>query len=295
MGWGDHYSSDEEDLQEDVPAYSQAPPTPQDEKGDEHAAKQETPKPREFVWPTEPPYTAYVGNLSYEVADENDMRDFITQLSKDLLNKDVQVTHTRLMRHRKGADPPSNAPHRGFGYVHFDTLEELKAVVEGLNGKEFKGRRLQLDAAQSPVKPKGNNRKNRRGGDGPPAQRPSLNLQPRTKPANDDGLSNSNSDIFGSGRARDETSWRERRKSENEERRGSRGDDNKRGPRGGGGRNSGRGGRGRGGGREGRRDSIKKVTASPVTPSKPPEKKVVKPDTSALNKFAALGFDSDSD
>ncbi|KAI9140123.1 hypothetical protein BKA69DRAFT_1082017 [Paraphysoderma sedebokerense] len=78
--------------------------------------------------PTEPPYTAFVGNLSYDIT-EADLEDFFGGNS---------VKNVRILTDRE-----TNKP-KGFGYVEFDTLESLMAAMD-LSGGECGGRSLRID------------------------------------------------------------------------------------------------------------------------------------------------------
>lgn len=76
--------------------------------------------------PTEPPFTAFVGNLSFSVQDTDILELF----------DGLRVSNVRI----KGD--------RGFGYVEFTTLEDLKQALE-LNGKQLSDRTLRVDVASS--------------------------------------------------------------------------------------------------------------------------------------------------
>jgi len=141
-------------------------------------------------------------------------------------------------------------------------------------------------------------------------QRPSLKLAPRSKPVEGQKESSA-SNLFGSGKARDDSEWERRRPETKQDRRGS-GNGGRGG--GGGGRGKGKGGpgnktggRGGGGGRgkqQGGKDGPKKTQqkekeadAAPKTVLKaPPVVEPPKPSTTKVqNKFSALNMDSDSD
>jgi RNA recognition motif-containing protein len=330
--WGD--SSDDEDhmdgpddvstvAEDEAPGQMDADFVQHDEN-----PKDATPKPpKTFEWPEAAPFTAYIGNLAYSVDEPGKLAEEVTNLAKEMLNMEVKVTNPRLSRadnhrnHRNNNEAGSQKPHRGFGYVELETLEQLKAVVEGLGGGKIAGRNIQLDTAnftggrpnrnESRVdgsKFRGgrytnNNDKGRRQpqrqekDDEPPRQRSALKLQPRTKPL-EETTGSDRGNLFGGGRPREEGTWQSRRDAEKKT--------HSTGGRGGraNGRRNGRedGGRGDGAGR-GRRDAQtsaekkgeddKKTTA----PAPRPEKVVEKPQKPAtvINRFAALGLDSDSD
>ncbi|KAJ2829206.1 Eukaryotic translation initiation factor 4B [Coemansia furcata] len=81
-------------------------------------------------YPTEPPYVAYVGNLSY-TADDAMLRQFF-----------AGVQSVRLVRDRETDRP------KGFGYVQFETLDALKEAV-GKDGSEMGGRQLRINLSES--------------------------------------------------------------------------------------------------------------------------------------------------
>jgi RNA recognition motif-containing protein len=320
--WADHCSSDDESFDEIL--YNSDLDEPLEENGDGGHEEDFPPPPKkEYDWPSEPPFTAYVGNLSYKLSEPAMLAEGIVKLAKDQLKTDVTIVDSRLARNRQGEDQER---HRGFGYIQFETLEQLKAVVEGLGGFKLAGRPIQLDTAnQSYVGARKNNsqrdnnrrqsnnrdapdgskfrggrfsgnKDNNRGGSESevPAQRTSLKLQPRSKKTEENG-GGSASNIFGSGKARAEGSGRG--KSETEK---SGGSQDRMGPRGGKDnnkdnkdrRNSGRGGgagRGRRDGGRGKKADGKqkeeKANDQPVP--KPVEKPAEKPAEKPKSKPAA--------
>ncbi|GAX09599.1 hypothetical protein FisN_38Lh020 [Fistulifera solaris] len=331
--WADHCSSDDEDHMDgpdDVSTVAEDEALGQmDAEFVQHDQnpKDAAPKPpKTFEWPEAAPFTAYIGNLAYSVDEPGKLAEEVTKLAKEMLNMEVKVTNPRLSRvnnyrnHRNNNEAGSQKPHRGFGYVDLETLEQLKAVVEGLGGGKIAGRNIQVDTAnlsggrphrnESQVdgsKFRGgryaNNDKGRRQpqkqekDDEPPRQRSALKLQPRTKPLEETaGLDRGN--LFGGGRPREEGTWQSRRDAEIKQ--------NNSGGRGGraNGRRNGRedSGRDDGAGR-GRReaqtgaDKKGKEDTKTTAPVPRPEKVVEKPQKPAavINRFAALGLDSDSD
>ncbi|GAA5938068.1 Tif3p [Sporobolomyces koalae] len=81
--------------------------------------------------PTEPPYTAFVGNLTFEVI-EADLEDFFTGLS---------VKSVRLVSGQDGKP-------RGIGYVEFETVEDLKNALT-LSGQDLAGRVVRISVAEA--------------------------------------------------------------------------------------------------------------------------------------------------
>ncbi|GAA6006807.1 hypothetical protein JCM11491_003187 [Sporobolomyces phaffii] len=81
--------------------------------------------------PTEPPYTTFVGNLTFEVV-EADLADFFTGLS---------VKSIRLVSGQDGKP-------RGFGYVEFNTVDDLKNALT-LSGQDLNGRVVRISVAEA--------------------------------------------------------------------------------------------------------------------------------------------------
>lgn len=89
------------------------------------------PSREELPLPTQPPFTAFVGNLSFE-ATELDISDFFAPLS---------TTSVRLVNGHDGRP-------KGFGYVEFATLDDLK---EGLarSNSQMNGRSVRVSVAEA--------------------------------------------------------------------------------------------------------------------------------------------------
>ncbi|KAJ5993302.1 hypothetical protein N7451_009026 [Penicillium sp. IBT 35674x] len=83
--------------------------------------------------PTEPPYTAHVGNLSFE-ATADDISDLFAGCS---------VTNVRIVE-----DKLTKAP-KGFGYVEFETLDGLQKALD-LSGTTLQGRTIRTSVAEPP-------------------------------------------------------------------------------------------------------------------------------------------------
>ena len=81
------------------------------------------------AFPTQPPYTAYVGNLPFDKI-ESDLEELFSGMA---------ISSVRLMRDR---DTGSS---KGFGYVEFSDDASLR---EALNGKDVGGRSIRVDVAQ---------------------------------------------------------------------------------------------------------------------------------------------------
>ncbi|GAA6053676.1 hypothetical protein NBRC10513_005477 [Rhodotorula toruloides] len=85
----------------------------------------------EVPFPTAPPYTAFVGNLSFETT-EADLEDFFTDLS---------VKSVRLVTGMDGKP-------RGFGYVEFETADNLSQAL-GASGHDLGGRVVRISVAEA--------------------------------------------------------------------------------------------------------------------------------------------------
>ena len=81
--------------------------------------------------PSKPPFTAHLGNLSFEVT-EGDVQDFLSG---------CDVTSVRIMEDKIERRP------KGFGYVEFGTLEGLKKALS-LSETQFQGRNIRVSVAE---------------------------------------------------------------------------------------------------------------------------------------------------
>ncbi|KAG6819591.1 hypothetical protein H0H93_010475 [Arthromyces matolae] len=89
--------------------------------------------PKEDVpLPTSPPYTAFVGNLAFDLT-ETELEEFFTPLKA----KSVKIIKDR-------EDKP-----KGFGYIEFDDLDGLKEAL-AKNGLNFSGRTVRVSVAEPP-------------------------------------------------------------------------------------------------------------------------------------------------
>lgn len=75
----------------------------------------------------------YVGNLSYE-ANEDDLRQAFESFG--------QVTSATIIK-----DKYSNES-KGFGFVEMSSKAEAQSAIEGLNGKDLKGKTLNVNEAR---------------------------------------------------------------------------------------------------------------------------------------------------
>ena len=85
----------------------------------------------------------YVGNLSYEVTEE-DLRMALEQFG--------QVESVAIIKDRQSGQS------KGFGFVEMPSKAEGQSAIEGLNGKELKGRALNVNEARPRTESRGSGR-----------------------------------------------------------------------------------------------------------------------------------------
>jgi len=176
--------------------------------------------PREPVpLPTQPPFTAFIGNLSFEVREDNLFNFF---------GSDCKVLNVRLLSNKE------TNKSKGFGYVEFEDLESLKTALSR-NGEAFFERQLRIDVAEAKPEERSPAWKNRSDRSKPyrsypsnnfhransgdieeqqeqqeSRERPKINLKPRSdnspKPANepDSAYQSAKFNPFGEAKPRDE-------------------------------------------------------------------------------------------
>ncbi|KAF9892505.1 hypothetical protein FE257_001614 [Aspergillus nanangensis] len=83
--------------------------------------------------PSEPPYTAHVGNLSFDAT-----ADDVTELFAECSVTNVRIVEDKLTR----------AP-KGFGYLEFETVDGLKKALD-LSGASLQGRSIRVSVAEPP-------------------------------------------------------------------------------------------------------------------------------------------------
>ena len=81
--------------------------------------------------PDRPPYTAHLGNLSFEVT-QGDVQDFLSG---------CEVTSVRIVEDKMDMRP------KGFGYVEFGSVDGLKKALE-LSETQFQGRNIRISVAE---------------------------------------------------------------------------------------------------------------------------------------------------
>ena len=75
----------------------------------------------------------YVGNLSYDVSEEN-LRQAFEAFG--------QVSSARIVKEKYSGQS------KGFGFVDMPSSEEARSAINQLNGKELKGRTLNVNEAR---------------------------------------------------------------------------------------------------------------------------------------------------
>ncbi|OGP55247.1 MAG: RNA-binding protein [Deltaproteobacteria bacterium RBG_13_52_11] len=75
----------------------------------------------------------YVGNLSFEVTEE-DLQGAFESFGKVESAKIIKDTYS--------------GQSKGFGFVEMPSADEAKSAISGLNGKELKGRALNVNEAR---------------------------------------------------------------------------------------------------------------------------------------------------
>ena len=91
----------------------------------------------------------YVGNLSWQATDD-DLKKFF--------NPYGTVKSASIVKDKTSG---SEGRSRGFAFVEMETDAETNAAIENLNGKEFMGRTLKVNAAIERKKDSGDSRSHR--------------------------------------------------------------------------------------------------------------------------------------
>ncbi len=93
----------------------------------------------------------YVGNMSRNVSEE-DLREAFEAFG--------QVTSVNIIKDKFTGEP------RGFGFVEMQGKAEAQAAIDGMNGKELKGRTLNVNEARPRTEGGGGRGGGGRGGGG---------------------------------------------------------------------------------------------------------------------------------
>ena len=94
----------------------------------------------------------YVGNLPYEVTEQELREEFATF---------GEVTSVNIIKDKYSGRS------RGFGFVEMATVSEGQAAITGLNGKTMKDQTLNVNAARPPSESRGGGSYGNRRGGGP--------------------------------------------------------------------------------------------------------------------------------
>ncbi|KAH9959676.1 hypothetical protein BC827DRAFT_1261032 [Russula dissimulans] len=127
---------------DEMDALPTAPAARDDDRGDRRGGRddflsnrpdrQAFPPREDLPLPTQPPYTAFVGNLAFDLT-ESDLEGFFDGLK----TKSVKVIRDRDERPK------------GFGYVEFEELEDLKSALTK-TGSSLAGRTVRVSVAEPP-------------------------------------------------------------------------------------------------------------------------------------------------
>ncbi|KAL3809042.1 hypothetical protein ACHAXA_004545 [Cyclostephanos tholiformis] len=135
--WGD-VSSDEDSVDERPAPRLVVPPPDDDYAEDDNNDDDDYALADPII--EGPPYTAFLGNLSYEIRSSNDLSREIENLLREKHLGETRVGPARLMLDR------STGQSKGFGYVEFDSGEELLAFLR-INNPQLCGRPIKVDVA----------------------------------------------------------------------------------------------------------------------------------------------------
>lgn len=102
--------------------------------GDRRAAQGARPAPRRHAPPADGSIEIYVGNMSYELTEDQLRKEF------EAFGK---VNSARIITY--GA----NGRSKGFGFVHMPDAAEVEKAIKALDNKEILGRRLRCNVAKN--------------------------------------------------------------------------------------------------------------------------------------------------
>ncbi|KAJ3123731.1 hypothetical protein HK098_001663 [Nowakowskiella sp. JEL0407] len=113
-----------------------ANPSRQHSSYESHSGRQDqfnSSRREKVPFPTRPPYISHLGNLGYDVI-EDDIHNLFSGLS---------ISNVRLVKDRE------TNQFKGFAYVEFNNSDSLRSALE-FSGEEFKGRSLRVEVAEPP-------------------------------------------------------------------------------------------------------------------------------------------------
>ena len=79
---------------------------------------------REYDYPNQAPFNAFVGNLSYEISEVSHLQQALVDVVHDRLKEKINIIGAKICYERNS----DNRNHRGFGYVELETLEEVSEL-----------------------------------------------------------------------------------------------------------------------------------------------------------------------
>ncbi|KAF8224148.1 hypothetical protein L208DRAFT_1425858 [Tricholoma matsutake] len=97
-----------------------------------HLADRSATQRDDLPLPTQPPYTAFIGNLAFD----------LTEMELEDLFSPLKTKSVKIIRDRE--DKP-----KGFGYIEFEDLEGLKEAI-AKSGSNFAGRNIRVSVAEPP-------------------------------------------------------------------------------------------------------------------------------------------------
>ena len=157
MGWGD--SSDEESFNEDTPVddlddestsdVNNVAKNMEDNMQLDNNVDPSPPAPRTYDLPTGPPYTLFVGNLSYSIKDGRQLGEAIGALVRDRMKKEITIVKGRIGGGNNGRNGQPQQNHRGYGYVELGSLEEVS--LDFKDGKRVLSMHQQLLGKQEKI------------------------------------------------------------------------------------------------------------------------------------------------
>ena len=159
--WADHCSDseDEDALHHPAAATAASPPSWHESSSEDEAdqaAADEAPLPEPVpartytpadIPPGGPPFTAFVGNLPFSIKSPDDLVGEVRQL----IGGDAGISRARLGKDRKTGKTG------GFGYVEFDTADDLLVLLNLPNHRppQIRGRDIKVDVAAQRQQPSG--------------------------------------------------------------------------------------------------------------------------------------------
>jgi C1A family cysteine protease len=118
QSWADIASDSDDDEYHPANKVQEPEPEPEPEPEEEP----EPPPTKSYDWPSDPPFTAYVGNLAFSVKDADEMTSGVTNLLQQRFQAQISIVNSRL-----AIDRQENKP-RGFGYLEVETVDDVSII-----------------------------------------------------------------------------------------------------------------------------------------------------------------------